>query len=462
MRITEIGYLLILLGIYALIFNRRLLYNLAVFFIPFSATAVINVGNGATASAIQPYMFFAFLYIGQSFIIELSQKRHIFLLDKKEFYIIGFLLLFLLVALISLIMPKIIDGNISANISGRLGERLPIRFSFRNITQYIYLSLGVIFSLFIYRHNKNIINLKRTIEIYAYSMIFVSMWGLFQLICFKVGINYPKIIFNNSANKSIAHDIIMNEGLSSSIIRLTSVGIEPSIIAQACVIFVPILIYSIFYKDYIFTERKDLVLLIGLLLFIMATTSSVGIVSLVFVGCVSILFLKRFILKKASTIFGFIFLFAIISLGLAIGFRDVLNVSIFNKLDSYSTFERLDNIIAAWEAFLKYPILGVGWGSITSFSMSIAILSATGILGFSCLVIFFIYLLNQHYRSRKQMINNSVSPFYPEAILTSLLVMLFAANIAGFSYYFGNYWFVVGISLINLQKDKYHLISTVS
>ncbi len=446
MEITLSGYFFILLGLFAFLFSYWLLYALVVFFVPFTATSVINVIDFGTGSAIQPYMFFAALNIAY-IITNFWMGRK--LLSATVSSNILLLALFAAISTLSLIMPTYIDGRISGNISGIYGERDPIVFSARNIIQLLYLFVGIGFSLVVFKRNTHKSDIDQTIKIYAYSMIFVLLWGLVQLFCYRFGISYPDYLFNNSANSSIYKNLFINiVDEFSEMLALTSVGAEPSILVQSIVIYVPFLIFGQIYKKYIFSRLIDLIMIGGLFVFCIYTGSATGAISFLAVIFASIiLFLINnaksnpvAVLKVTLITFSSVLILVMI-------FFEKFELILFNKIDSYSALERADTIISSWESFVLYPLLGVGLGSVSSGTMALKILSSTGVLGGLVFFLLLTRIFRDLINSRRQELKSSTHPYYSDSMLISLFAMLLAATFAGFSFVFGSYWFVIGLAL---------------
>ena len=145
-------------------------------------------------------------------------------------------------------------------------------------------------------------------------------------------------------------------------------------------------------------------LLTAVVLFILFTTSSVGILTLFVIFLLLLVVLRRFIQKQFLKSFKVFILAFVVILILAFFFKGMLNNYLFSKSDSFSALERLDTIFSAWEVFLKYPILGVGWGTVTSTNMLTRILSSTGITGIFPFLLIFILILKQQLNSKKKII----------------------------------------------------------
>src|SRR5437762_4404654 len=97
------------LGVMLYLFAPQHLYTCMVFFLPFSGTAVANIGSAGAASGIQATIFFGALWMVKEFPscwrIRSSDRQ---LLLRKPARQLG---LFLFVVILSLIMPVWIHGR---------------------------------------------------------------------------------------------------------------------------------------------------------------------------------------------------------------------------------------------------------------------------------------------------------------------------------------------------------------
>ncbi|MDT3401762.1 O-antigen ligase family protein [Mucilaginibacter terrae] len=450
MSVTATGIVIIILGLLLFITSTKWLIGLMVFFVPFTGTAVINVGSGTTGSAIQPFMFLLILVYIKNFIkwsFSDSKLKFEVSVYQKKFHL--YFSLFSLALCFSLIMPTIISGSLYGNISGRLGESLPIVFFGRNITQTLYYFLGVLFAYTVFNYAKNTDGFLFLIKVMGYSTFFAVMWGMLELICIKTGLPYPTALFNNNINEAIARG---ESVLDSGSRRITSIAAEPSILAQSLVIYVPFLLSSIESKTYIFSALKDRLLLLLICLAIFLTTSSSGIISLALVFVIFYLSKHESIRVKAIKI---IFQIGLIICGVVMGyilFPKLFEELFLNKSQSYSAAERLGTITSGWDNFLHYPVLGVGWGAITVNDLFLKILSNTGIIGFSLFSMSLYFILKQHLKAYAVIRDNLTAFFVNRSTFLALSLLLLNCEIAGFSFYFGTFWLILGLSIVDKTK----------
>lgn len=453
MEITIIGIIIILVSLIILFKDKETLIKLNIFFIPFSATAVINVGSGEAGSSVQPYMYFCIL----NFMVLVCSllNNYKFKFYRNEVKLINLLLLFASFAFFSIFSPMLAVKNEIGNQSGSYGEYGLIYFSSKNITQFVYLLLGIIFSLLIYDNaSKNENRYISYLKVFGYSLIFTMIWGFFELFCKKTGLLYPDFIFNNTAKiggQGFSHQLDA-EGKYD---RITSVAVEASILVQNFLVFLPFLIHDYLYKRYsLFSKKVERFLIILFSVFIFLSTSSSGILSLfVLYFIIFVQFLNRQSAKQRFALFLGITLISVLFIGTVVYlFYDLLNATLFTKGDSYSAIERSAATLSAWKNFKNYPILGVGWGSVTSFDLFIKVFSNTGILGGIPFVILLFELVKKHMFNNK--VNNNLDNFYNSAIFCSVLILIFNNGISGFTFMFGHFWFIIGLAIILKFKKK--------
>jgi hypothetical protein len=450
MSFTPIGIFIIIIGLLAFVYSTKWLFGFTIFFIPFTATAVINFGAEDIGSSVQPYMFLAVLCVLKSvFVWVVNKKCNIKPFSKNEFFIQIFLLLFVLITGISLIMPGIINGKIYGNIKGDLGEAEQIKFSTRNITQYLYFLQGISFlyviNFFVSKREHFIF----AIKIFSYSIIFVMAWGIFEFLCKKFSIPYPAAIFNNSFNGTTKGYTGL---LESGGTRIASVAAEPSILAQVITAYLPFVLVSIEQKTYIFSRWKDWCFVIAIILFTFLTTSSSGILC-IFATCFFFIISKKKSLNKR--IRNLFILLAVLAICIPIAyfiFTDLINSLLLDKADSYSALQRLDTITSGWNNFLQYPLLGVGWGSVTVNDLIIKILSNTGIIALICFISALYFIIKRHMAVSDVIKKDTINRYLNKASVLSLSVLLFNCEIAGFSFYYGIFWLILGFCMVDKNK----------
>jgi O-antigen ligase len=131
--------------------------------------------------------------------------------------------------------------------------------------------------------------------------------------------------------------------------------------------------------------------------------------------------------------------------------REVLNLALFAKGESYSSLERLKTITAAWGYFRSYPVLGVGWGSVTSHDLILMILANSGILGlgaFGLAASGIGWLVFRGIKDASHTSDRSRTIWFLSGIF-----LLFASTISEFPFVFGHLWVVAGMAIAASLRD---------
>lgn len=437
MSITIIGSLYILLSLYSFIFDRNFLYKVTIFFLPFTATAVINIGDDGSGTAVIPYMVLGSFW---TLSLIIFNTKHIINLKlrRSELFSILILCLFGFVALMSLYSPWAINGSELANRTGTIEDSEPIYLTSKNITQLLYLLFGIIFGISIFISNKSPRQFFVTVKTYTISIIFVSLWGMFEFICKLFNFPYPDFIFNNSVRTSWATESILENGS----LRITSVAAEPSVLNQTILIIVPFLFFGIKNKMFIFSKYVDIGLIIVFILVSIRSASGSGLLTILFMTILSFLVGLRKISTIKKMIYTSISLiaFPLIATIIYLVFQDLIYESLFNKADSYSGLERLSAVIDAWDSFLAHPLIGMGWGSVTSFDLFVRVLSNTGIIGGIIFTAFLVSVIKNLYHVKDFI--------YRDPLIVVFCSLIFSNAITTFCYTFGYFWLIVGLSLV--------------
>lgn len=453
MNVTIVGIFLILLSIIFFMFSSKLLYTLFIFFIPFSATSVVNFGS---SFGIQPYYYLCLIVLFRIIIDKLinykTQCTNNGFENHKLKKFLALLFLFVLIVFLSLLMPIIIDGKLLA-FDPKSSQYMPIEFTFSGLRFVLYLLIGVISTILIIVNSKSVKLINYVIKVYVVSSVFVALWGLFQLVTFKLNIPYPNFIFNNSV--SFAADGYMQNISDINATRISSVAVEASIFSQYVLTSASILLYMISRGFKLFSALKDKLFAIILIISLSLSTSTTAYIGLVF------MFLLIFIINSLeNTNFTKLYVYlCIVILSIFVIYylynnfynvKIIMDTFILGKSNTYSGQDRLSSIKNAWNYFSMYPILGVGWRFITSNDLIVNLLANIGILG--CLSFFLLigYILNNLIKIlnylKHNKVNNEIKK-YIGGVICSFITLIFINCITGFSYNLGHFWFIIGISM---------------
>jgi hypothetical protein len=444
---TVIGYILLPIGLAGLLLSKKWLYRLFVFSTLFSASSVVNVGDAENGSAVQVWMFFGFMWLLRITLDNLSRLS--FSVDRRILRACLWLLSFAAIASVSLIMPIYISGRLFITSPFLFdNSAAPLYFTSHNITQLLYLIFGITIAICVAHFNTNDDLRQETEKIILLSAFFISLWGGLQFTCNVTGIPYPDFIFNNSGSVSAKGFLETLSGLG----RISSVAVEPSMFAQSLVTLLPLTIPAWLKRGSVISTSADRACSVFILLLLILSTSSTAYLGLfVFATLLFSLLLHAKVMSKVKASFFAIIAFAVglvvIMVGMALVpvVRDVVNSAVLNKSTSGSAFERLMTIQLAFGYFLKFPVLGIGWGSATSHDLLVKLLSNVGLLGTVAFLGAMSHIIRTNWKALHVMegtLNLSRSAWF-----LSLTVFLFTSILIGFPLAFGNFWLVLGMAM---------------
>jgi O-antigen ligase len=449
MEVTPIGWILIPLGIGLSVFASDRLYACTVFFLPFSATAIVNIGSGDSASGVQATIFFGVLWMARELPIFLSARDSPIGQNLRQ--PANHLRWFVLIAMLSLIMPLWINGRVyidDPEFSNGLSNSEPLLLGFRNITQIAYLVYGVLLAILVAFRNSELRELIRSIRIFLISAIVVSIWGVMQFACSLLNLTYPAYIFNTSATGSALGYLESLEDIG--ITRVSSVATEPSIFAGCMLVALVFALFAVSRKQPVISrgwDRFAVAVIFGALLVSTSTIAYVGLALVFVLYLFSLLYLRT---MRRKHVIALLMLAGLVALTVVLfsPAQDIVSSLILGKGGSYSGIGRAYSIALAAQYFLQYPILGLGWGSVTSHDLVFKLLSNTGLLGFSAFFFFLVSLLRRLWRSSRSIsIVNPEWRWWSTCLLGSCLIMVFTNLTTGFDFVYEHLWFLLGLAM---------------
>lgn len=446
MTITVLGWIILPLSAVMIVLKPEWVYAMAIFFLPFSASSVVNVGSGDSGSGVQVWLYLAMLLLLRwmmtgLFRFEIRIKRD---LRRPILYLFSFVA----ACALSLLMPLWIDGRLQI-MSPLLTDfsTTPLVFSSKNVTGLLYILIGFAFTVFIANKNTRPEEFRRSASIYLASCTFVAAWGLLQFVLNILDLPYPAMIFNNSITPSAAGYKETMGALEFS--RVSSVAVEPSLLVQTLLIGLVFTLPAILGTGYVFGRYKDRAIAFLLVVICLASTSSTGYVGLALLLGIACWALYRsgrlraglFVLAGCGglALVGAYFAFSIV--------REVVGSALLNKSGSYSALERAKTIYYALQYFLDYPILGVGWASVTSHDVVALILSNTGIVGFTAFCAFLGVMFSGLFQKSRTILNKCYFDQAPLILSIACAEMLILATITGFPGVFGHFWFILAMGI---------------
>lgn len=449
MEITPIGAVLIPLGVLFFLMKPNLLYWCAIFFLPFSATAVVNVGSEGNFSGLQAWMFFGSLWLAKEASGMIRTRRYWYRYQMRTS--VRRLLIFFAVALISLVMPLWIDGRLwiqSATLTS--DEARPLFFSMQHVTQILYLAYGVLFAIFVGVKNLDFGQFRQTVRIFFLSTIFVSGWGLLQWFCYWLGMDYPAFLLNTNKHEAAIGYLKQYEDLG--ITRISSVAVEPSMLAQFLLVALVFGMFAVLADQMVISKFWDRVVVALIVFVLLLTTSSTAYLGLALLIPVFLVSFSRLGKLRRWHVVSLVALLMACAVVYARSFivQDLADTALFSKASSYSGLERLNSVLQAAGYFLRYPVLGVGWGTVTSHDLVFKLLADIGIAGLLAFAMFLKSLASGLWGSVPSIrggANMSDRSCWCLCVLVACGILIVTNAFSEFAYVFGHLWFVFGMGL---------------
>lgn len=437
MELTPTGIVVLLLAAGTLFYSTRVTLSALAFSLPFTATAVVNVGSGPEAFAITPGLVFGGLVVARV-LVDLVRRRYRPRLPVPLAMLVLTLGVFALSVLVNVSNPATFVGF---DASRQKFVAMSAAASLTNVTQLLYFTfwiMVVVAGAQAIRTVEQFIGLQRALVAGA---VFASLWGLVQLATALAGVTYPWYVFNNSASIYARGFEQVVPGLN--IPRVSSVAVEPSALAESLLAALMITSTYLLRGRHLLGRGWDglaALLLIVVLLLSSSTTAYVGL------AVIGMLAAADMLMRTTINVTLWRWLLPVLTVMLA-GFatspylQHLVREFVLEKASSDSFSDRTATLQAAFATFQEAPLLGVGVGAVTVYSQPLWLLANTGIVGCaifaaSCVaaVISSLWRFRGMDRAAQIALLASLGAFVVEEV-----VML----IAGFSYVFGTFWLLV-------------------
>ena len=434
--LTLTGCVIIVLAIVLSRLVANPLLVIFTFFIPFSATAIINIPS--FTFSITPYHFFGGLLIATVGAAWLKQGINEAALDLAcPFFWMTTFIVFLLGWLFAAAAVRGVTATV--------------------MLQTAILVMGLLVTWALAHSIETPTTARRLALAYLASGIFVASWGILQWICLNTGIHFPDDIFNNSISKGVNSDEIL-KNVGFTVYRMSSVTLEPSYFAR---FLCPALLFIIVLLGNGVGPKR---LLKGcFVLFaaaVLLSTSTIGYLGLVLAGMAAVVLYARRLLPLMTIIGAGV---AVVLLSFPRVLQAVLSVTV-DKSESGSFDYRLWSMAQGYHAFTSAPFFGHGWGwyaggaVATVHDFLFKMLSSVGVVGFA---IFALYLLTGVARplvALWSLSNHRRQHVLPPAAATdaaelqaltfgflAAFALIFVLDaIATFSFFIGQQWFLFG------------------
>ena len=432
MEITLLGWITLILSIYAFFKDKKLLLYMLVFLSTFTAANLIHIT--ITTTPVLTFEFTGAMWLLREFIDFIKSKPQITkdkIISKfKENKLATAFLLFIIAIVLGEVYLAI--SGIHIEYTTVLKQEAVIEFSKANITmgaRSIFIFIIMIALSFKIKTKKEV---EELVKVFCISTIFAVIWGLLQFITFYLGIPYPAFLFNNNPYAAQCYDQIEN-----NIKRITSIALEPSTFAINLMAFMPFVIGTFLKMKGNFKDKKYKWIFIIIILTTacaILTTSSTTYVGLISVYGLFVLYIlfgfvrkgeldnrkqnfkKMAILTLTSIILAVGIGFTSLKTGYALKTIDFLKTEqkinndkkventyssafenliktfrkmTIDKLGTGSATERMNGEKIGLSMFKYSPIFGLGFTSCRTFSLFTNILVNAGIVG----IIAFLYIL---------------------------------------------------------------------
>lgn len=437
MEITLLGYILIPLGIFLILFKNKYLLLITLFFAPFTASSVLNIEY--ITFGLQPSYYFGSLFLLKELLIILKKMK----ITKVNSWLFSFIIF----SIFSLIMLIIYYGDIVVWYA-ESGYYM-LRPTIHNFTQLIYL----IYCFFIYIFVKNFINrnensdnlILQLINIQIYSLIFVCFFGLYQLISDYFGFPFLTI-FNQRVGVYIASPYVAN------ILKINSVAPEASMLS---LYLAPMLGFIYILSRKIVKPNIYFLLILTFLVGILTISTSflIGIlllVGLIFVENLSIKYYSQVYISKKRILLLFlsITLFGIICLLTFSHIRVIIDTSLAKMhLSNFSGIDRLNQFLMGIRIFKESNFLGVGFGTIRTTDLFSTLLANVGVIGIFLLFGFIIKI----YLDLKEISKYS---YIAKGYIYYFIIFFGVAFISVSEMFFLYLWINIAIAEIIIHEQK--------
>lgn len=436
MEIYAIGYLLIPLSLFLFIYFPKQLYFLTLFFIPFTGTAVFKISlSGINAEGVRVSMYLASLCFIRYFLLVLYFGKIKIIQAQRP--LVGLLVLLVVIACSSLFMPVFINGRLVVlDVYGNLvmyASEKPLYFRLQYFTQTLYFIFGCLLTYYIAVKNPDFSSIYQSFRVYVLGCLFVSFWGWVELTLYVTNIPYPGFLFNHNSMNALGSLVLNGKP------RITSVALEPSILSQQLLTVIPVLFWGLIYRQPFFSLHLQKLVLISIiltLLFAWSSTAYLGLFSFVCIIITTFIIQNRVPKKILYALGGLIIIFAIA--------LPLLIEQLLEKLHTYSGIERFKALSFAWNYFIEYPLLGIGWGVMPSWDFVVCILAGTGIIG---LLVFSILLAACFYNLKRQFKISYIHQPFLLGISQGLILLLIVSQSSGFIYHSLYFWLMLGFAI---------------
>jgi O-Antigen ligase len=425
-----IGYIALAAAAYCFFWAPRALLYLGVFFTPFTATSVINVGSsfGLTASL----FFFATYIVAISLRTWPTGRIHI---TDSQVLALGTLVLFYICILVSLIPPIYTDSL------------QPV-----SLRMCLYVSTNLLITVAVALSLNTPGQVAMFLQVQIASYLLLSTWGIMQSVLAVAGIPYPSFIFNTSISDAAQ---LYGTGAAGGLARVASAAVEPSILVQSLMSYI-----AVAATVYVNTKQPlgAFGILCGLLcaVVLVLSFSSTGYFGMVML----VVLLTAQNPRRSVPLLVIVACLVVLVMLTSDHLSASLAESTLNKTQSWSFNKRFETVEAGFQAFLQAPLTGSGFASVTTYSLPVFLLGNLGIVGALGFVALMLILWIGTFRSHafwSRFTLQNEGGLWANALVqgfrNALVVSLAMQSVAGFTYVFPDFWVLIGV-MIALMKSS--------
>jgi hypothetical protein len=369
----------------------------AIFSSVLQGAALVNFG-GSFAIGLSPYFFVAVL-IASQVIPQWATGRICFRTDESIAPHLRVLTLFVFWSVLSaLALPVMFDGlpvdSPRAGVDRGYYLQSPLHWSASNAGQAGYMILNLLVVIYLLQLATRPGKLDRLVNAFSWSGMFVAAVGGYQILCHRLGLQFPTWLFNSNQAWAQAPNQLIGAGFS----RMSATFVEPSDAAGF------LAAWSVFELSLAITGgdrngRHWLWAALGSAMLV-ETTSTTGYVTAAIMwlamacDCGSTILRHGWIKVKASLAVVSLAGAGLVALTTIPSAWSLLDAVLFDKGLSRSAAHRTSTFGRAFEVFQHTWGLGVGLGSNRAMSLFFYALSNLGLPGMLLISV----LLTQLYR----------------------------------------------------------------
>ena len=361
-------------------------------------------------------------------------------------------LLFVMAVSLSTLMPMIIngsDGYMGANADS--GRYFPIRLSALHLLQWVYIFIGVIFSIFVIGYLNTVLKIELMLRVLLISAGIACIIGLIEIAAFYLGFDYQIGLYHTVPTSEGAEKGVRIDGLLN-IPRINSVSYETSNFAQHMIVIYAFIYYCRSKNVIIFSRFKDRSLAMLILIALLGSLSSTALFGLVIIFALNWATTSWTLKRFFRVSLGLPFLVAVLYLGyIQVEFvTRIIDTFVLNKFSSGSVYSRFSVVVNAFELFLRHPAIGVGFGVQPASDLVVMLLSGVGVFGFTVFLLLVLVIIYRGYHrpltnagpAMKDLNGDALSRIViiTNALTFSFVILLIIYQATGFAFRFGDFW----------------------